>query len=329
MSSDKVNIKNVGIVGFGSIGRRYANLLHEMGLNVLIYSVGKSLLLDAEAKEKFTIINEERVFWHSSIEAVIICNPSFLHLEWLEKSLSNGLPVFCEKPIHISHTGLKQLTHLIDNKCMHLANGCGYMWRYETGINKLKQLIKSIDPYSICSVQMEMGTFLPDWHPWEDYQNSYAANSEMGGGIVLTCSHEVDTLLYLFGELDVLASKVRSNSSLNTNTEDCVDAFLVSKEGGFPIHLSMNWFQKKGYRRLKILTEKQRIDWCYDYNEIKITDNFTAKTITETYHSNIDQAYKDMIAEFVKSINEKTAVRCTLSDAIETLKPCLEILKID
>ena len=75
------------------------------------------------------------------------------------------------------------------------------MMRYHKEINLIKEIIDSGQLGRITSSHINWSTYLPDWHPWEDYSESYASNSEMGGGAILTCSHEIDTMNYLLENL--------------------------------------------------------------------------------------------------------------------------------
>ena len=60
---------------------------------------------------------------------------------------------------------------------------------------------------------VENGSYLPDWHPDENYSKSYAARNDLGGGVVLTCIHEIDYLYWIFGNV----SEVFSISGKFTN----------------------------------------------------------------------------------------------------------------
>jgi len=40
---------------------------------------------------------------------------------------------------------------------------------------------------------------MPAWHPYEDYRQTYAARSELGGGVLLTQIHDMDYLGWLIG----------------------------------------------------------------------------------------------------------------------------------
>lgn len=43
------------------------------------------------------------------------------------------------------------------------------------------------------------GDYLPDWQPWEDHRQGYAARRAMGGGTILTLIHAIDVLYWFFG----------------------------------------------------------------------------------------------------------------------------------
>ena len=49
----------------------------------------------------------------------------------------------------------------------------------------MKSLIDKNEIGRMLSVTVENGSFMPDWHPWEDYQISYASQKKLGGGVRL------------------------------------------------------------------------------------------------------------------------------------------------
>lgn len=317
-------INKVGIVGYGSVGKRYSYILKKLGISVHIFSVGKSLLLDKDARDNFKIFRNEEDFWQSGIKAILICNPSYMHLEWIKKSINRKIPTFCEKPVCVSPNELFILRKILQEN-QFVPNCSGYMWRYEHGVNILKKLINRINLSNIIKVSLNMVTHLPDWHPWENYKDSYASNKKMGGGLVLTCSHEIDTLRYLFGELNLISATTKSVKILLTDTEDFVTA-LFKNENGIPIQLDMNWYQKKNIRLIKIKTDKSEIIWNQNQKFLSISDNNTDKINKLNYSKNIDSAYEKMIKDFLKSILENNKPRSTLTDATRTLVPCFDIL---
>ena len=77
--------------------------------------------------------------------------------------------------------------------------GCNL--RFNRSIEKIKSLIEEKEVGQVISVKVECGTYLPDWHPNENYSKGYAARDDLGGGVVLTCIHELDYLYWFFGEI--------------------------------------------------------------------------------------------------------------------------------
>ena len=57
--------------------------------------------------------------------------------------------------------------------------GCNL--RFFPPISKIKKLIEQNKIGKIISVQIENGSYLPDWHPYEDYRKGYAAKKKLGG----------------------------------------------------------------------------------------------------------------------------------------------------
>ena len=75
----------------------------------------------------------------------------------------------------------------------------GNQFRFHPCIKKIHQLVKQKKIGKIISVQVENGSYLPDWHPYEDHAISYASKKKLGGGVVLTQIHDIDYLYWIFG----------------------------------------------------------------------------------------------------------------------------------
>ncbi len=94
------------------------------------------------------------------------------------------------------------------------------------GLQKIEEWINQDKLGKIYSVQVDLGEYLPDWHPWEDYRQSYAARADQGGGVVLTLIHELDYLHWLFGKpKDRLCHRGTSNFSRSHSGRYCAHHF--------------------------------------------------------------------------------------------------------
>ena len=76
----------------------------------------------------------------------------------------------------------------------------GFNLRYNECYKYIKKLNNKTFFGKIYKVDLFNGEYLPDYHPYEDYRNSYASKKNLGGGVLLTQIHELDLILSLFGK---------------------------------------------------------------------------------------------------------------------------------
>jgi predicted dehydrogenase len=72
----------------------------------------------------------------------------------------------------------------------------------------------------VLSVRCEIGQYLPSWRLDSDYRQGVSARHELGGGVLLELSHELDYLRWIFGEVDWLKASLSRQSSLEIDVED-------------------------------------------------------------------------------------------------------------
>ena len=123
-----------------------------------------------------------------------ITNETSYHVETSIKLAKAGMDLFIEKPLSNSKSGIKTLDKIVKQK--KLITLIGNQFRFHPCIKKIHQLVKQKKIGKIISVQVENGSYLPDWHPYEDHAISYASQKKLGGGVVLTQIHDIDYLYY-------------------------------------------------------------------------------------------------------------------------------------
>ena len=78
--------------------------------------------------------------------------------------------------------------------------------RFHRGPIKVKQLLNDEVIGRPVSAHLWVSSYLPSWHPTEDYREMYSAKKELGGGVVMDSIHEIDLTHWLFGKPDVCAA---------------------------------------------------------------------------------------------------------------------------
>ena len=136
---------------------------------------------------------------------------------------------------------------------------------------------------------MLAGQWLPDWHPWEDYRKGYSARADLGGGIVLDM-HELDYMVWLFGEITDLKGFIAHSGSLEINTEDVATACLRFKSGILAT-LQVDYIQRSYQRRYHISGDKGTIAWDIRTNQISLDRAGEDKQSIEDVAEDINAMY--------------------------------------
>ena len=321
-------------VGLGSIGQRhlqnfkeiYGDLHHIFHLkssaNNLFIENGKAYEVDNLAKKyEINEINELSKALELSPDVVFITNPSSLHLDIAIKFAEIGASLFIEKPLSSSLERVDVLKEIIKKKsliCM-----LGYQTRFHPLLKELKLLMNDKEFGDIISAQLEWGTYLPDHHKYEDYKNSYAARSDLGGGVLLSLIHEVDLLLYLFGSPKDVFAVESSVSNLEIQEDDTVfSLFSFNKSNkNFPVSLSLSFSQIYETRSIKICFQKSVIIFDLVKNSLKIYNNkglILEKTTEKEFTRNT--MFLDELKYFMNCIKINKIDELSIDDGIESLK---------
>ena len=102
------------------------------------------------------------------------------------------------------------------------------------------------------SSRAHWGEYMPGWHPWEDYRQSYAARAELGGGVIVTLTHPLDYLRFLLGDVESLWSFNGHGSPLELDVEDVAEIGLKFASGAVGgVHV--NYFQRPPIHQLEIV----------------------------------------------------------------------------
>ncbi len=177
-------------------------------------------------------------------------------------------------------------------------------------------------------MKVECGSYLPDWHPNEDYRNGYAARKALGGGIVLTCIHEIDYLYWFFGEVDDVVSFSGKYSDLELDVDDLSTALLKFKKN-IIAEVHLDFFQRKDFRSCKIIGKKGIIYWDSDTNLVKLFEINENKWIEILKISDYDrnQMFMKELDYYFDCINQNKEPMNNISETKKILKIALGIIE--
>ena len=313
------------IVGYGSIGKRHVN-------NLLKYT--NSEIIICSKRNDLNLLRKKNVKIFKSLDKCLsekpdigfITNETAYHIPASIKLAKAGLDLFIEKPLSDSMKNIPTLTKIVKQK--KLVIQMGYNLRFHKCINKIRQLVKQKKIGRIISIQAENGSYLPDWHPSEDYRKGYAGKKRLGGGIVLTQIHDVDYLYWIFGNPKSIFSFTGKFSDLHISVED-YSASIIQFKNKITAELHLDFFQGPEYRSCKIKGTNGIIFWNSGNNEVKFYNNRKKRweTILKMKNYDRNQMYIDEIKHFLKCVKNRNKTISSLDDGIKTMNIALGMKK--
>lgn len=188
-------------------------------------------------------------------DAVFVCNPTSAHLATALAAVRAGCHVFIEKPLSHSIDGIDELLAAADAAQRVVA--VGYQMRWHPALVRTRELLEQRALGRILWVRAEMGEYLPDAHPYEDYRTSYAARADLGGGVLRCYIHEFDYLCWLFGRPRRVFAVGGRLGQLEIDVEDTALTTLEVEVDGRPVVMQTqhSFLQRPASRRCEIVGE--------------------------------------------------------------------------
>jgi len=308
----------VGLIGFGSIGKRHCRNLLSLGIKDITLLREKGKGNEFGFKELYL----EQEFFDCPFDFVIISNPTALHYSYLEKLIPLQVNLLVEKPVAATSSELNSLKYLLMN---YSATGmCAYNLRFHPCVVKAKEIIDNQSLGKVYSARFFVGQYLPDWRPGTDYRSSYSSVVKLGGGVLLDLIHEIDLADHLCGSVkDQFHAITGKVSDLEIETEDLAEIHYVSSQNAFvSIHLD---YLVKGYsRHFEIIGEKGRIFCDLSKNEISIIQDKNEITASYSFTDfDRNDMYLSLITYYLKNLKDNTQPNPTLENGLSSLKVAL------
>lgn len=306
------------LIGLGSIGKRHLRNILSLGYTDIAV-VSRNGMLPEEFSQCNAYTSTETAIEQNKFDKAVVCLPTSLHVTALLTLLKAGIKnIYLEKPVSHNYDNVEELLQLIQQADAKIF--VGYDLHYDLGLQKVKELISSKSIGTIVSANAQVGQYLPDWRPHEDYRNGMSAKKETGGGVLLDLVHEFDYLYWLLGDVKTIASFNKNSGSLEIQTEDIAEVLLQFKNGTIgSIHL--DYLQQKLVRNCLFTGSEGTVFWDLAANKVKwILKDKSEHEFDYTGFERNDR-FVAIIKDFLtNSSNNKTT---TFQQALQSLKMVL------
>ena len=314
------------VIGLGSMGKRRIRLLSE-NKDIELFGIDSQEIRCAEVKEKFGLqcyasIAEAVAAEHP--DAAVISTSPLSHAAIIKECLQNNLHVFTE--INLVADGYAENMALAKEKGKVLFLSSTFLYRKET-----QTIIEKANTAN-CPLNYiyHIGQYLPDWHPWESYNNYFIGNPRTNGCREIMAI-DLPWILTAFGPIKGISAVKSKNTQLNINYNDNY-LITIEHENGNKGVLATDVVTRKAIRHIDVFGETFQMSWngtadsLKEYNletkEMQTIQFDDASEHVEGYAAFVtENPYREELNAFLTQIaNPEAAPAWTFEKDFELLK---------
>ncbi len=313
-------MKSLLVVGCGSIGRRHMKVFRELGVEFIGGADHRedrvNQALD-EAGANAVAQDHRQALADHAYDAVVVATPPHLHTSIALDAAAAGCHLFIEKPLATDDQGLDELEATCRSRS--LVAYTAYCYRFIPSVERLRQLLDSSAIGRPLCARLHISSYLPDWHPWEDYREFYMASKAQGGGALFDESHGIDLLRWLFGQVRDVSAFVGNVSDLEISSDD-LSVVQLRFANGLVAQGHFDLLGRTPRIGLEVTGSEGTILWDRIDPKISVYKAGEGAWATESFPANDTvQSYGRQAQHFLNCISSGANPRTPLNDGRQTL----------
>ena len=307
------------ICSLGSIGKKHLQVYQDcyphIEIGILRSGCSTNLRERNEIVETFYDI-DKALSWKP--DAAIICTPATDHLTKSLQIAKSNIPMLIEKPIgtDLIETDLwKEL----ERQSVILPILVGYVLRHDPCLKVVQNYIQNAAIGKIIEADFYCGSWLPDWRPKSDYKTCVSARRELGGGVLLELSHELDLAQLLLGSIELQSSIVQNSRLLDIDVED--QAILLGKSQlGVVTTIRLNFCSNPPRRSIRIRGSDGEISWNILLGKVQLVHKDGDKSECYESRCTANKRFEIQAKHFMSCVTNQCRPACTVTDGMKVLE---------
>ena len=325
-------------IGLGSIGQRHLRNLFRLepaaevsalrhSRTVPVLSDTNQVVLGANIADHYgvTEFDSLEVSLKARPDLIFITNPSNLHCEVAAQALETEAFIFIEKPLSNDWKGVEELAAK-EHASGKQRIAVGYQFRFHPALRLVADLLKENSIGRVVGARIVNGEYMPGWHSYEDYRNSYAARRDLGGGALVTQIHDFDYALWLFGNPNSIFAVGGQLSTLEVDVEDSVQVLISCDRDGavLPVSISLDYLQWPPQRSFSVVGDEGRIDCDLIKNEVRLSNRLHGTEVLHRFPGFVrNEMFLDVMRNFLAFASGKEKPSTDLKSSMASLTVAL------
>ena len=304
----------IAVVGLGSIGRRHLENLGRLG-------VGRKVVVRREhgANAAFAapldgqVVHSNEAALAAGLDAAIVCNPTSQHAATALEYLAAGVSVLVEKPISHRLDEAEQLVAAASRSGASAA--MAYVMRYHPAYRLAGEALDAGLIGRVLYAKIWFEAHLPDWHPWEDYRQGYAARRELGGGALPTLDHEIDFLNWRLGIPESASGSSGRSGALEMDADDWA-TLSIRYPGGVHASGVFSLCRRDRSRGFEFIGQQATLRFRFETARLELlAADREPETLWDGAGYDLNDAYLQMLRDFLTSLAEPAGQACAPLEA--------------
>ncbi len=316
---------NIIIVGLGSMGKRRLRLLKNHYPKEKLFGVDINLERRQYCEEEHNVVvfsDLEEALRDGQYDAAFVCTSPLSHSFIINILLSHSISVFSE--LNLISDGYAENMGMAEKNGVTLFLSSTALYRKET--QYISQ--KVCEQKQMVCYCYHVGQYLPDWHPWEDYNNFFVKDKRTNGCRELLAI-EMPWIIKSFGEIEKLSVISGKATTLNVEYDDYYMIHIkhMNENVGSII---IDLVSREAVRNLEVFNENMYIKWNgtpdslqiknIQTNELEMVSLYEKVDKLEGYNNSIiENQYLDEIKAFFDEIKGAKKTEYGFKQDLETL----------
>lgn len=270
------------VCGLGSMGKRRMGIIRRGFPDAEICGVDPQKERSESVRDMADMTGTDfcKAFKDFNPEAVFVCSPPLTHTDVVLYSLDHGAHTFSE--INLTAGGYDRIiSAAAHNKKLAFLSST---FLYNKEIN---WLIDGINKAGKVGYRYHTGQYLPDWHPWENYQDFFISRKETNA-VREIMAIEFPWIFKAFGKVVDYRCMAQKITSLNLDYPDMVH-LMFKHENGISGTLTFDCVSVQAVRRLDVFNEAFFFEWSGAPGTLKRYCPDKKKTETVPVYENFDK----------------------------------------
>jgi len=254
----------------------------------------------------------------ADVDWVFDCSAASSRVAHAKFLSEKGLPTIFEKPLAMNADAGSLVLGFYAKQGIPVH--VGYNLRRRKAFSFVREALASSSLGFVSEAKVSVGQYLPDWRPNRDYRSTVSAQAQLGGGVLLELSHDINYAIGLWGRVHNVTGETRNSGELDIDVEDSAQGILVFDSGteSVEVSIALDFLRRTPERWCLIRGHKGVLHWDLLKNEVIVST--PSNETLYTFDDSLDDTHCDIIVAMTRADSSRHVSTKDNADALHTLE---------